>query len=253
MSTAHSYTKEQAAAASPSVLCSCPRWCSTLFKWLEAGCSSRGDMKPLHPSHCSLLWSHTSPGDWCSNTTMRYHLSVLSLAPFVLSAQIMGSVLFSKQTCQQSTPLQHSSSPKASAPNSAAIIEFCVAAWGKFCPALVEGAEPSLLSHSFQFGSSQSISRSILPAIFLMKFPFLFFLPSVSSYHTLTMHWTELLLISWRTICIHTIVRMGWSILVCTCQTGIHQDCETEQNPIAVMGLLNPLWQYSYMPLQPHV
>lgn len=115
-------------------------------------------MKPLHPRHCSLLWSHASPGDWCSNTAKCCCLRVLSAAPWVLSALIMGSAHFSKPTCQQHMPLQHSS-PKASAPYSATVTEFCTAAWGKFCPVLIEGAEPSLLSHLFQFGSYQRISK----------------------------------------------------------------------------------------------
>ena len=156
-------------------------------------------MKPLHPSHCSLLWSHTSLGDWRSNTTMRYCLSVLSLAPLVLSAHIMDGVLFSKQTCQwcaTSTLLLRLQLP------------FLLLSWNSawlpgisFVQYWYRGRTISGFScfPIWQFPKhfqNLILPISIFPAICLMKFPFLFFLPSVSSYHALTMHWTEPLLIS---------------------------------------------------------
>lgn len=99
-------------------------------------------------------------------------------------------------TCHFSTHLL-----QASAPHSATVTEFCTAAWGNFLSSNDRGGQNPLcfLIHS-NWQSPKNFQNLILPmhifpAICAMKFPFLFFLPSISSYHALTMHWTELLLI----------------------------------------------------------
>lgn len=96
-----------------------------------------------------------SPGDWCSDPTRGCCLRVLSAAPWVLSALIMDGAHFGKLTCQQHMPLQHSS-PKASASHSATVTEFCTAAWGKFCPVLIEGGQNPL---SFLIHSNLAVTK----------------------------------------------------------------------------------------------
>lgn len=115
-------------------------------------------MKALHPCHCSLLIPRFIRRLMLKPSEVLLSQGIVC-STLVLSALIMGGAHFSKPTSQQHIPLQHSS-PKASAPHSATVTEFCTAAWGKFCPVLIEGGRTlSLLSHSLQFGSYQRISK----------------------------------------------------------------------------------------------
>lgn len=124
---------------------------------------------------------------------LKSSLRVLSAALWVLSALIMSDAHFSKPTCQQHMPLQHSSPKGFSSP-----LYYCLNSAQlpgvSFCPLLIEGGK-TLFAFSFTpiWQSPKNFQNLILPlhifpAICAMKFPFLFFLPSISSYHALTMH-----------------------------------------------------------------